>query len=98
VENIKKRPGVIGTWTNKLIYKQLPDGVLKELREKTPKDDKGNRKHRFHQLLTDDVGNPHLSSQITAVVTLMRASTKWRDFERLFARAFGQQELEFDEN
>lgn len=98
VENIKKRPGVIGTWTNNLIYKQLPSGVLKELKERTPKDESGHRKHRFHQLLTEDIGNPHLSNQITAVVTLMRASATWRNFERLFARAFGQQEMDFGDS
>jgi hypothetical protein len=97
VKNILKRPGVIGTWTNNLIYKQLPNGVLEELKNKTPKDDKGHRKHRYHQLLTEDIGNPHLTNQITAVVTLMRASSNWRNFERLFARAFGQQEIDFKE-
>jgi hypothetical protein len=97
VTNIKKRPGVIGSWTNRLVYEQLPQGVLKELKERTPKDSKGNRKHRFHQLLSDEIGHPHLASQITAVVTLMKASPNWRTFERLFARAFGQQEIDFDE-
>jgi hypothetical protein len=97
VKNIQKRPGVIGTWTNNLVYRQLPFGVLEELKRKTPKDYKGHRKHRFHQLLTEDIGNPHLSNQITAVVTLMKASSNWRNFERLFARAFGQQEIEFKE-
>ena len=84
-------------YEHNLIYKQLPDGVLRELKERTPKDESGHRKHRYHQLLTDDIGNPHLSNQITAVVTLMRASATWRNFERLFARAFGQQELDFEE-
>lgn len=97
VKNILKRPGVIGTWTNNLVYKQLPTGVLEELKNKTPKDEKGHRKHRYHQLLTEDIGNPHLANQITAVVTLMRASSNWRNFERLFARAFGQQEIDFKE-
>jgi hypothetical protein len=97
IKNIKKRPGVIGTWTNNLIYNRLPVGVLAELKRRTPKDDKGHRKHRYHQLLTEDIGNPHLSNQITAVVTLMRASSNWRNFERLFARAFGQQEIDFKE-
>jgi hypothetical protein len=97
IKNIKKRPGVIGIWTNNLIYDRLPTGVLAELKRRTPKDEKGHRKHRYHQLLTEDVGNPHLSNQITAVVTLMRASSNWRSFERLFARAFGQQEIDFKE-
>lgn len=30
VNGIKKRPGVVGKWTNTLIYEQLPEGVLKE--------------------------------------------------------------------
>lgn len=99
VKMIQKRPGVIGTWTNKLIYKQLPKGVLEELKNKTPKDEKGRRKHHYHRLLTTDVGHPHLSNQITAVVTLMKASTNWRNFESLFAKAFktGQQKIEFEE-
>jgi len=37
VNGIKKRPGVIGTWTKKLIYEELPPGVLEELEKNTPK-------------------------------------------------------------
>ena len=36
IQDIKKRPGVIGTWTNRLIYEQLPKGVLEELKAKVP--------------------------------------------------------------
>jgi hypothetical protein len=97
IKNIKKRPGVIGTWTNNLIYNQLPAGVLKELKVRTPKDERGRRKHLYHRLLTEDIGHPHLSNQITAVVTLMRASVNWRNFERLFARVLGQKEIEYKE-
>ena len=32
VKGIKKRPGVIGTWTNKLVYDELPKGVKDELK------------------------------------------------------------------
>ncbi|MDM1514738.1 P63C domain-containing protein, partial [Myroides odoratimimus] len=37
VNGINKRPGVIGKWTNELIYNQLPIGILDELKRKTPK-------------------------------------------------------------
>ena len=97
-ESIKRRPGVIGTWTNKLIYEQLPEGVLQKLKSETPKTKKGNRKHKFHQLLTTEIGNPHLEKQINSVVTLMKVSSTWKGFERLFKRAFpkGQQkEIDF---
>lgn len=102
--SIKKRPGVIGTWTNRLIYDQLPTGVLQKLKDETPKTKKGHRKHRYHQLLTDNIGNPHLEKQINSVVTLMKVSSTWKGFERLFKRAYPkgqQQELDFgdiDEN
>ena len=89
-----KRPGVIGTWTNKLIYEQLPPGVLDELKERTPKN------HRLHQSLTPDVGHPHLSNQLAAVTAIMRLSPNWRKFMSNFAKAFntGQSELDFPEN
>jgi len=94
-----KKPQVIGIWTNKLIYEQLPPGVLNELKKQTPKDIKGRRKHQFHRLLTDDIGNPHLEKQIAAVVPIMRLSTTWKKFKENFAKAFktGQQTLELEE-
>jgi hypothetical protein len=89
-----KRPSVIGTWTNKLIYKQLPKGVLTELKTNTPRDSKGRTRHRFHQLLTSEIGNPHLEKQLVSVITLMNVSSDWKDFQRLFAKKFGQQTLD----
>lgn len=90
-----KRPSVIGHWTNSLVYDQLPKGVKEELQANTPKDDKGRRKHKFHQLLTHDIGNPHLEKQLVSVITLMNVSANWRAFKSLFARKFGQQEIDF---
>lgn len=82
------RPGVVGKFTNTYIYEQLPPGVLEELGSKNPKDETGRRKVRHHQLLTDQVGHPHLERQIAATTTLMRASDDWPTFKRLFSRAF----------
>ena len=84
VSGIKKRPGVVGTWTNKLIYDQLPKGVLDELKKKTPKSESGNYTARFHQSLTDDVGVSHLKTQYDSVVGLMEAADTWDEFIRLF--------------
>ncbi len=93
-----KRPSVIGTWINKYIYEELPPGVLVELKKKTPKDNKGRRKHHFHRLLTVDIGNSHLEKQLVAVMTLFRAAPNWRIFESLFKKAFSKQkELDFPE-
>lgn len=99
IGDIKKRPGVIGTWTNKLIYEQLPKGVLDELRKKTPKSDAGNYTARLFQSLTMDSGNPHLQNQINSVITLMQISDHWKNFEaqfdKLVSRRMGQIELNF---
>lgn len=76
------RPGVVGKFTNKYIYEALPEGVLEELRAKNP----GNKK-RNHQYLTEEVGHPHLESQITATTTLMRAAEDWAQFKKLFEAA-----------
>lgn len=100
VSGIKKRPGVIGTWTNELIYKQLPKGVLEELKTKTPKSESGNYTARFFQSLTPDIGHPALTAQIYKVIGIMSASNNWADFKngfnRMVDRANGQTEINFE--
>lgn len=98
VNGIKKRPGVIGTWTKKLVYEQLPKGVLDELKSKTPKSESGNYTARFHQSLTEDVGNEHLASQLNQIVTLFQLSDNmqhmWSQFAKLKERQRGIMQLE----
>lgn len=100
IRDIRKRPSVIGKWTNELVYKQLPKGVLEELKAKTPKSPKGNNTARLHQSLSEDIGNPALSSQITQMVTLFQLSDNmkqmWQQFEKLKSRQHGQLSLPFD--
>jgi hypothetical protein len=84
-------PRYAGKLTKELIYEKLPDGVLRELEELNPPDGKWQRKHRHHQWLTSDIGNPHLEKQVAIVTTLMKASSNWRQFERLFKRAFSEE-------
>jgi P63C domain len=101
VQNIKKRPGVVGKWTNKIIYEQLPKGVLQELKKNTPKSAAGNYTARFFQSLTTDIGNPHLQNQLNSVITLMQISDNWKhfiqQFNKLVDRRKGQLELKFDD-
>jgi hypothetical protein len=89
--NSTARTAYVGKLTNKLIYEQLPPGVLDELRRKNPIDPVTKRRKRKHfQFLTEDVGNLHVDKQITAVTTLLRATPngQWRFFETLFQQAF----------
>lgn len=81
------RPGYVGTLTNRLVYEKLPPGVLDELRDKNPSE-KGRRKHKHHQFLTEDIGNPHLEKHIASVITLMRISPNYKTFKRHFDKAF----------
>ena len=101
VRGINKRPGIIGKWTNKLIYEQLPKGVLEELKVKTPKSPEGNYTARFFQSLTPDIGHPELTSQIYKVIGIMQISDNWNDFisnfNRMISRESGQMEIDFDD-
>lgn len=94
------RPGYAGTLTNELVYEKLPPGVLDELKTKNPKTLGGNRRYRHHQFLTDDIGNLHLEKHLSSVITLMRISSNWAEFEHLFNKAFPgsetQLEIEFE--
>lgn len=82
------RPQYVGKLTNELVYEKLPPGVLEELKRRNPIINKGRRRHKHHQFLTEDIGNPHLERQVASVMTLMRAAPNKPVFERLFRRAF----------
>lgn len=100
VKGIKKRPGIIGKWTNMFIYEELPNGVLDELKKKTPKNESGNRTSRYHQLLTLDIGEPNLEKQINKVITLFQVSDNMKqfcdNFKKMKMRQIGQMEIPFD--
>ena len=85
-----KEASTRGQLTNELIYRELPGGVLDELRRKNPVEKDGRRRYKHHQFLTIDIGNPHLEKQVTAVTTLMRVSPTWPRFKRLFDKAFSR--------
>lgn len=82
--NGKNRPQYVGKLTNQYIYEQLPDGILEELKQKTPKN------KRLHQSLSDEVGVPHLDGQLQKTIGLMQASDTWEEFDTLFQKAMKQ--------
>jgi P63C domain len=83
-----RRPGIVGSYTNDLVYERLAPGILEQLEKLNPKYQHGNRRGRHHQLLTDDVGHPALAQHLHAVIGLMRASSAWDQFYRMMNRAF----------
>lgn len=85
------RPSVVGNYTKDLVYQRLAPGILEELERRNPKDDKGNRKTKHHQWLTEDIGHPALAQHLYATIGFMRASTNWDQFYRMMQRAFPKQ-------
>lgn len=85
--NGTNRPRYVGKLTNQYIYEQLPDGVLEELKQKTPKSKK------LHQSLTDEVGIPHLDKQLQKTIGLMQAADSWDEFDLLFKKAMNRTQV-----
>ena len=81
-------PQVIGRYTNDFVYDRLAPGVLDELRQRNPKEPKGERRHRHHQWFTPDFGHEKLKLHLEGVIALMRASPNWTSFKRNLARAY----------
>ena len=82
------RPQVVATYTKDLVYERLAPGILKELEAKNPKDERGHRKHKHHQWLTEDVGHPALAQHLYALIGFMRACPSWKQFKDMVQRAF----------
>ena len=74
------RPGVIGHWTDNIVYKRLAPGVWEELKRLTARYPGGDFKNKLFQRLTDDVGHPKLREHLAAVLMLMKYSPNWRVF------------------
>ena len=82
------RPGVIGKYTNDLVYERLAPGIREELERKNPRMPSGKRKGHHHRWFTPEYGHPKLAAHIEAITALMRVSTDWAQFQNLVDRAY----------
>lgn len=87
-----KRPGVIGIWTNDIVWDRLGPGLKKELQEYAGRDANGRLKHKLHQFLTPNHGIPELKAHFDGVLALMRAASSWRQFKEMLQRSFPKPE------
>ena len=87
-EFIHRLPPAAGRITNDLIYERLAPGVLERLRQVNPPDDKGRRRTKHHQWLTEDCGIPELQEHLIGIIAIMRASPNKTVFKRAVNRAF----------
>lgn len=83
-----KRPGVIGAWTNDIIYGRLGPGLREQLHDYAGRDEEGRLKHHLHRFLTSSQGLPELHSHMAGVVALMKAATNWRQFKEMLQRVY----------
>lgn len=82
-----KRPSFVGHWVNDVVYSRLAPGIAQKLKELNPRDDKGNRKNKHHQHLSEDHGLSELREHLSKVMVLMDAAANSREFERLLNRS-----------
>jgi hypothetical protein len=83
-----ERPGIVGKWTNDLIYLRFPAGTLKILQQVNPVIAKGVRLHKHFQRLTDEA-EELLDKFIQDAITLMAQCSTWADFMARFAKELG---------
>jgi hypothetical protein len=88
---IQNRPQHFANFTRTYVYEPLENGaVLEELDRINPKiNDRGTRRDRFHQHLTQGYGIEKLKRQVLAVETLIDVSDNVSQFKRLYSKKFG---------
>jgi hypothetical protein len=98
----KNRYSVVAKYTTDLVYERIGPGLLEELIKKTPKDDKGRRKNKLHQWLTEDIGDPLLAQHMHSLVMFQRLAIKngfgWNRFLKMVDQVLPKRgsNLEFD--
>jgi P63C domain len=87
----RNRPLYYAKFIRKYIYEPIERGlVLIQLDKRNPKNTKGTRKVRHHQLMNEKVGLKNLSAQIWQVIGTLKTSSNKIKFEKAYARLMGQ--------
>jgi hypothetical protein len=93
----KAKTPLLGHITNDIVYDRLPPGVLPKLRELNPTDEETKRrKHRHHQFLSEEVGQPDLRDHILQIIPLMKVSKTWEGFKKLVDVAFPKKGTQYE--
>jgi hypothetical protein len=82
-----KRPQYFGHLTNNIVYARLAPKVLEELKKIVPRNLQGRHRFHLHRRLTEDIGHPKLREHLASVVTLMRISEGYQQFENYLDKA-----------
>ena len=71
-----KRTSAFARITIDLVYKRIQPGLWEELKRSNP----NKTKYRYHQMLTDNIGNPHLQKHLLSLIKLMKNCRTWQEF------------------
>lgn len=71
-----KRTSAFAHITVDLVYKRIQPGLWEELKKSNP----NKTKYRYHQMLTDNIGNPHLQKHLSSLTKLMKNCSTWNKF------------------
>ncbi len=85
-----KRPSVIGRCIYKYVFEYLPREVLEKLKRSSPTPEIDRRRSQHYRWPQRETGWRELTNHACKVILLMRASSNWREFDRLFHRAFNK--------
>lgn len=87
-----KHPSVVGKWINDIVYERIAPIVFSELQKRNPKTERGNRKYKHHQFLTEEIGIPKLLNHLASIETLAKVSNyDWNRFMDMVDIAFPKQ-------
>jgi hypothetical protein len=81
----------VGHYINNYVYSRLAPQILSELRQKNPKNEKGNRKGKYTQWISPDFGHPKLKEHLGILTAFARATGfNWANWNRMVERALPQ--------
>jgi len=81
-------PRYAGKLIKQIIFENLPPGVLEQLDKMNPANAKWQRKSRMSQLLSSDIGHPHVEKLVAINHMLFKVSDNKEEFKRNYKRAF----------
>jgi hypothetical protein len=81
-------PRYAGKLVRQIIFENLPPSVLEKLDELNPADAKWQRKSRMTQLLSSEIGHPHVEKLVAVTTALFKASDNKDEFWKLYKRNF----------
>jgi hypothetical protein len=87
-----------GKLMRQVIYENLPQGVLEELDRRNPPNKKWQRRRRMQELLTSEIGRPHVEKLIANITMLFRLSDNKAEFWRHYRRAFNKEPPQLELN